>query len=79
MSEKDKVILDSFNSGEWCNSQDICRLLNITFAEGFQKFEFSRTAEWWSVVGETEEERQKNGQKITTMFRLKRETDYGAN
>ena len=34
-------------------------------------FDFSRTAEWWAIVGETEEERARNGQKITTRFRLK--------
>lgn len=42
----DKNILTAFNNGEWCNTQDICRLLNITFEEGLHKFEFSRTAEW---------------------------------
>lgn len=61
----DENILTAFNAGEWCDTQDICRLLNITFVEGLRKFEFSRTAEWNKAPLE--------GQKITTRFRLKRE------
>lgn len=63
----DENILTAFNNGEWCDTQDICRLLNITFEEGLRKFEFSRTAEW--------NKPPLNGQKITTQFRIKREGD----
>lgn len=42
----DSDILKAFNSGEWCKSDDICRILGITFKEAFHKYEFSRTAEW---------------------------------
>lgn len=61
----DKDILTAFNNGEWCNTQDICRLLNITFEEGLHKFEFSRTAKWHKAPLE--------GQKITCKFRIKQE------
>jgi hypothetical protein len=60
---KDKNILTAFYQGEWCNTQDICRLLNITFSEGLSKFDFSRTAEWNKYPLE--------GQKITTQFRIR--------
>lgn len=63
----DESILVAFNNGEWCDTQDICRLLNITFAEGFRKFEFSRTVEW--------NKSPLNGQKITTKFRIKGSVD----
>lgn len=57
--------------GEWVDTDDVQRILGISFHEGLKIFDFSRTAEWWSIVGETPEERQRNGQKITTCFRLK--------
>lgn len=63
MNFADINILAAFNDGEWCDTQDICRLLNITFEEGFRKFEFSRTAQWNAAP--------LNGQKITTKFRIK--------
>ena len=59
----DENILIAFNNGEWCDTRDIRRLLNITFEEGLRKFEFSRTAEWNKYPLE--------GQKITTKFRIK--------
>lgn len=65
MPMTDENILTAFNNGEWCDTRDICRLLNITFEEGLRKFEFSRTAEWNKAP--------LNGQKITTQFRIKRE------
>lgn len=58
-------ILVAFNNGEWCDSQEVCRLLNITFKQGLQEFEFSRTAEW--------NKPPLNGQKIITKFRKKYE------
>lgn len=57
-------ILNAFNNGEWCDSQEICKLLGITFEEGLRRFEFSRTVQWNPSPLE--------GQKITTQFRIKR-------
>ena len=65
----DENILTAFNNREWCDTQDICRLLNITFAEGLHKFEFSRTAEWNNAP--------LNGQKIVTKFRIKKSKNDG--
>lgn len=59
----DENIMISFNNGEWCDTRDICRLLNITFSDGLYMFEFSRTAEWNKAP--------LNGQIITTQFRRK--------
>ena len=61
----------AFLSGDWVESKKVQELTGMTFSECFSAFDFSRTAEWWSVVGKTEEERQLNGQKITNLFRLK--------
>jgi len=61
--QHDEEILAAFNNGEWRNTIDICRILNISFAEGLTRFEFSRTAEWNPAPME--------GQKITTKFRIK--------
>lgn len=61
----DEDILNTFNSGEWCDTHDICRILGISFEEGFEKYEFSRTAEWNKAP--------LHGQKITTKFRIKPE------
>lgn len=60
----DEEILLAFYGGEWCDTKDICRLLDISFSEGLREFEFSRTAEWNPAPLE--------GQKITTKFRLKK-------
>ena len=57
--------------GEWVETEDVCNALDMTFTEAFKLFDFSRTADWWSVVGETEEERAREGQCIKTMFRVK--------
>lgn len=60
-----------FLNGSWVESEKVQELTGMTFSECFSAFDFSRTAEWWSIVGKTEEERQRNGQKVTCMFRLK--------
>ncbi len=57
--------------GEWVDTDIIERALGISFSEGLKRFDFSRTAEWCSIAGKTEEERKKNGQIITTKFCLK--------
>lgn len=61
----------AFLSGDWVESEKVQELTGMTFSECFSAFDFSRTAEWWSIVGKTKEERQLNGQKITNLFRLK--------
>lgn len=57
--------------GEWVSADDVQQALGLSFKECMEQFDFSRTAEWWSVVGETEEERSRNGQKVTCYFRKK--------
>lgn len=61
----------AFLSGDWVESEKVQELTGMTFSECFSAFDFSRTVDWWSVVGETEEERQRNGQRVTNKFRLK--------
>lgn len=68
-------VLSRLSSGEWVETGLVCDALGITFSEGFRRFDFCRTAEWWSLVGCTEEERSRHGQKITTYFRLKEFSD----
>lgn len=58
-------------SGEWVDCNEVEEALGLSFIECFSLFDFSRTAEWWSVVGKTELERARDGQKIVTKFRLK--------
>lgn len=60
--EREKVI-NELLKGEWVNTEDMEKYLNIGFSEGMKMFEFSRTAEW--------NPEPLNGQKITTEFRLK--------
>ena len=68
---KYKVALVDLLSGKWVDSKLVQELLGLSFNECFALFDFSRTADWWSIVGETEEERARDGQKIVTKFRLK--------
>lgn len=61
----------AFLSGEWVDSDTVQELTKMNFNECFSKFDFNRTASWWSIVGKTEEERQRNGQCILCQFKLK--------
>lgn len=61
----------SFLDGNWVESELVQKLTGMSFNECFSTFDFSRTASWWSVVGKTEEERQRNGQCIICSFKLK--------
>jgi hypothetical protein len=63
--------------GKWVECEKVQSALGMSFNECFAIFDFSRTAEWWSIVGETPEERAREGQKITTMFRIKRGVESG--
>lgn len=66
--------MDTINElldGKWVDSKMVQDALGLSFKECFTKFDFSRMGEWLGIVGETEEERQRNGQKISTYFRVK--------
>lgn len=70
---EDTEVIEELLSGKWVDAGKVQRALGLSFEVCFSLFEFSRTAEWWSVVGKTEEERARNGQRVETAFRLKRE------
>ena len=57
------TLQERFQNGEWCDTNEICELLGITFSDGLKMFDFSRTAEWCKPPLE--------GQIITTKFRRK--------
>lgn len=63
--------------GEWVDSDNVEKALNMSFGDCLKIFDFNRTAEWWSFIGKTDEERNRNGQKISTFFRVKRGNDNG--
>ncbi len=64
-------VIKDLVSGKWVECEKVQRALNLSFEECFSLFEFSRVASWWSVVGKTEEEKQRNGQKVDTYFRIR--------
>lgn len=64
-------LIKAFLNGEWIESETIQNILNLSFAECFSLFDSSIKSEWWSIVGKTDEERQRNGQKITSFFKIK--------
>lgn len=68
-----RITKDAFLRGEWVDSVIIQEITGMTFSECYSAFDVSRTAEWWSIVGKTEEERNRNGQKIVVQFKLKPE------
>lgn len=73
-AQKENLDMDVINElldGKWVDSKKVQDALGLSFKECFSKFDFMRKAEWWSVVGETEEERQRNGQKVSTFFRIR--------
>lgn len=59
----DVYIIQRFILGEWVNTDDVCRILHISFCDGFRIFDFSRTASWCKPPLE--------GQCIETKFRIK--------
>lgn len=64
-------IINELLDGKWVDSKKVQDALGLSFEECFERFDFSRKAEWWSIVGETKEKRQRNGQKISTFFRVR--------
>lgn len=73
LSPSEYYTLLSLLKGDWVDVNEVIKALGITFKQGVHMFEFSRVGEWWSLVGKTEEERARNGQKITTWFRYRKE------
>lgn len=69
--EPDTETIKALVSGAWVECEKLQRALGMSFTECFSIFDFYREAEWWSVVGTTEEERAREGQKVTTFFRVK--------
>ena len=63
------AVMKRLLDGEWVETQEVEAALGIDFSEGMKLFDFGRTAEWNPAP--------LNGQKITTMFRLKRGEDDG--
>lgn len=61
-TEREKVV-KKLLTGEWVDTKDVEKYLNIEFSEGMHIFDFGRTVEWNSPP--------LNGQNITTKFRLK--------
>lgn len=57
------AVMKRLLDGEWVETQEVEDALGIDFSEGMKLFDFGRTAEWNPAP--------LNGQKITTMFRLK--------
>lgn len=72
----DKEIL-AFFKGEWCEAEKVQNALGMTFEQCLGVFDFSRSAEWWSMVGKNKEEKGRNGQKIIAYFRIRRRAQNG--
>lgn len=79
INEQPTIELDNemlkFLQGEWVGCEIVQKALNMSFEQCFSVFDFCRSAEWWSIVGKTEEERSREGQKITTYFRICKDGD----
>ena len=66
---KNEVLLKLL-SGERVKAENLVAATGGSFVQCCKRFELSRVAEWWSIVGKTDEERSRNGQKITFYFCL---------
>ena len=64
-------VINELLDGKWVDSEQVQNALGFSFEKCLSKFNSSREAAWCSVVGETEEERQRNGQKVSIFFRVK--------
>ena len=69
LKTKNEVLL-KFLSGERVEAESLVAATGWSFEQCYKRFELSRVAEWWSIVGKTDEERNRNGQKITCYFCL---------
>lgn len=69
LKSKNEVLLKLL-SGERVEVETLVAATGWSFEQCCKRFELNRVAEWWSVVGKTDEERSRNGQKITCYFCL---------
>ena len=69
LKSKNEVLLKLL-SGERVEVEALVAATGWSFEQCCKRFELNRVAEWWSVVGKTDEERSRNGQKITCYFCL---------
>lgn len=69
LKTKNEVLLKLL-SGERVEAESLVAATGWSFEQCCKRFEISRVAEWWSIVGKTDEERSRNGQKITCYFYL---------
>lgn len=69
LQAKYEVLLRLLN-GERVESETLMDATGWSFEQCCDCFELNRTAEWWSVIGKTDEERMRNGQKIICYFRI---------
>ena len=69
LKSKNEVLLKLL-SGERVEAENLVSATGWSFEQCCKRFELNRVAEWWSIVGKTDEERSRNGQKITCYFCL---------
>ena len=69
LKTKNEVLLKLL-SGERVEAENLVAATGWSFEQCCKRFELNRVAEWWSIVGKTEEERSRSGQKITSYFRI---------
>jgi hypothetical protein len=66
-----KEVSQEFIDGEWCEARRVQKMLDLTMDECLKYFDSKREVVWASMVGETEEERAREGQVITIYFKRK--------
>ena len=65
-------VLTRLFKGERVRCKDVQDGLGITFSEGMKLFDYEMNACWWSICGETLEERNRDGLRYLTYFRMKK-------
>jgi hypothetical protein len=65
-------VLTRLFEGERVRCKDVQDGLGITFSEGMKLFDYEMNACWWSICGETLEERNRDGLRYLTYFRMKK-------
>lgn len=71
-------VAERLTNHEWIKDEDLQNVTGLGFCELNRYFDLDRRAEWWSIVGKTEEERRREGQRITCRFRMRQdELRYG--
>ena len=69
LKTKNEVLLKLL-SGERVEAEILVAATGWSFKECCKRFELNLEIEWWSIVGKTDEERNRIGQKITSYFRI---------